>query len=98
MIERHRGDDKKWKVDSFNVDNSICCYCGLCEEACNFDAIKLTPKYEFSTYDKPSLIYDVQQTARTGARRGVHSQSQEGCRRSYCDRDYRCDPDSIGAG
>jgi|WetSurMetagenome_2_1015567.scaffolds.fasta_scaffold26831_4 NADH-quinone oxidoreductase subunit I len=66
MIERHRGDDKKWKVDSFSVDNSICCYCGLCEEACNFDAIKLTPKYEFSTYDKSSLIYDVHRLQELG--------------------------------
>ena len=37
MIERHRGDDKKFKVDSFSVDNGICCYCGLCEEACPAD-------------------------------------------------------------
>lgn len=66
MIERHRGDDKKWKVDAFNLDNTICCYCGLCEEACNFDAIKLTPKYEFSTYDKPSLIYNVQRLQELG--------------------------------
>jgi NADH-quinone oxidoreductase subunit I len=66
MIERHRGDDKKWKVDSFSVDNSICCYCGLCEEACNFDAIKLTPKYEFSTYDKPSLTYDMHRLQELG--------------------------------
>ena len=66
MIERHRGDDKKWKIDSFSVDNSICCYCGLCEEACNFDAIKLTPKYEFSTYDKPSLTYDIHRLQELG--------------------------------
>jgi NADH-quinone oxidoreductase subunit I len=66
MIERHRGDDKKWKVDAFSVDNAICCYCGLCEEACNFDAIKLTPKYEFSTYDKPSLTYDVHKLQELG--------------------------------
>ena len=39
-IERHRGDDKRWKLDSFAIDNTICCYCGLCQEACNFDAIK----------------------------------------------------------
>jgi NADH-quinone oxidoreductase subunit I len=66
MIERYRGDDKKWKIDSFSVDNSICCYSGLCEEACNFDAIKLTPKYEFSTYDKPSLTYDIHRLQELG--------------------------------
>ena len=58
QVDRHRGDDKRWKLDEFKIDNTICCYCGLCEEACNFDAIKLTGKYEFSAYEKSSLIYD----------------------------------------
>lgn len=65
-IQRHRGEDKRWKLDSFNIDNTICCYCGLCEEACNFDAIKLTPKYEFSAYDKASLDYDVHRLQELG--------------------------------
>ena len=66
VIERHRGDDKKWKLDKFDLDNSICCYCGLCEEACNFDGIKLAPKYEFSSYEKPSLVYDVHRLQELG--------------------------------
>lgn len=57
-IDRHRGEDKRWKLEEFLIDNTICCYCGLCEEACNFDAIKLTGKYEFSSFDKESLTYD----------------------------------------
>lgn len=65
-IDRHRGDDKRWKLDLFTIDNTICCYCGLCQEACNFDAIKLTPKYEFSSYDKASLIYDVHRLQELG--------------------------------
>jgi NADH-quinone oxidoreductase chain I len=65
-IERHRGDDKRWKLDSFSIDNTICCYCGLCQEACNFDAIQLTPKYEFSAYDKASLVYDVHRLQELG--------------------------------
>ncbi len=40
--------------------------CGLCEEACNFAAIKLTPKYEFSSYDKASLTYDVHRLQELG--------------------------------
>jgi NADH-quinone oxidoreductase subunit I len=65
-IERHRGDDKRWKLDKFEIDNTICCYCGLCEEACNFDAIKLTGKYEFSAFDKESLTYDVNRLQELG--------------------------------
>lgn len=44
--------------DTFTIDNTICCFCGICEEVCNFDAIKLTGKYEFATFDKADLIYD----------------------------------------
>jgi NADH-quinone oxidoreductase subunit I len=43
---------------SFTIDNTICCFCGICEEVCNFDAIKLTGKYEFATFNKSDLIYD----------------------------------------
>jgi len=42
----------------FRIDNTLCCFCGICEEVCNFDAIKLTGKYEFAVFDKAELIYD----------------------------------------
>nr|MBN2278629.1 NADH-quinone oxidoreductase subunit I [candidate division Zixibacteria bacterium] len=57
-IEHHKNEETKKRVlDDFIVDNTICCFCGLCEEACNFAAIKLAPKYEFSTYNQEDLIY-----------------------------------------
>jgi len=43
---------------TFTVDNTLCCFCGICEEVCNFDAIKMTGKYEFSVFKKEELIYD----------------------------------------
>lgn len=43
---------------TFTIDNTICCFCGICEEVCNFDAIKMTGKYEFSTFSKDDLLYD----------------------------------------
>jgi len=50
-------EEKKKILDDFVVDNTLCCFCGLCEESCNFSAIKLCPKYEFSTIDKDDLIW-----------------------------------------
>ncbi len=58
QIERHKGEDKRWKLDGFVVDHTICCYCGICQEACNFDALMLVPKYEYSTYTKEELIFN----------------------------------------
>ena len=44
--------------ETFTIDNTLCCFCGICEEVCNFDAIKMTGKYEFSVFKKEDLIYD----------------------------------------
>jgi len=57
-IEAPRDENKKRQLKSFVVDNTICCFCGLCEEACNFSAIKMAPKYEFSTWTREELIWD----------------------------------------
>jgi NADH-quinone oxidoreductase subunit I len=58
-VESHRDPETKRKaLDSFTVDTGLCCFCGLCEEACNFSAIKLAAKYEFSTWNKEDLFWD----------------------------------------
>ncbi len=54
----HKDEKKKKHLDQFYVDNGICCFCGLCEEACNFSAIKMATKYEFSVLDKDTLLWD----------------------------------------
>lgn len=51
-------ETKKRYPGTFTIDNTICCFCGICEEVCNFDAIKLTGKYEFSVFNKEELIYN----------------------------------------
>jgi len=65
-IERERGEDKKWHLESFTVDNTICCFCGLCEEACNFSALKMATKYEFSVYDQSELVFDMKKLQELG--------------------------------
>ncbi|MEA3296393.1 MAG: NADH-quinone oxidoreductase subunit I [candidate division Zixibacteria bacterium] len=57
-IESHRDEKKKRHLDEFFVDVGICCLCGLCEEACNFCAIKLCTKYEYSVLEKDTLLWD----------------------------------------
>jgi len=55
-----RPDKEKYPV-KFEVDFLRCCFCGMCEEACPKDAIKLSTLYEMSTserkvYDKDYLM------------------------------------------
>lgn len=65
-IEAPRGEDKKRHLKSFVVDHTICCFCGLCEQACNFSAIKMANKYEFSTLNKNDLIWDMHKLQEMG--------------------------------
>jgi NADH-quinone oxidoreductase subunit I len=55
-----RPDKEKYPV-KFEIDLLRCCFCGMCEEACPKDAIKLSTIYEMSTqhrevYDKGFLL------------------------------------------
>ncbi|RME22786.1 MAG: NADH-quinone oxidoreductase subunit I, partial [Candidatus Zixiibacteriota bacterium] len=59
-------ETKKRELQSFTVDNTLCCYCGLCQEACNFCAIKLATKYEFSALNRDDLIWDVHKLQEVG--------------------------------
>ena len=65
-IEAPRGEDKKRHLTIFNVDHALCCFCGLCEEACNFSAIKMAGKYEFSTENKADLLWDMHKLQEIG--------------------------------
>ncbi len=55
-----RPDKEKYPV-KFEIDVLRCCFCGMCEEACPKDAIKLSKIYEMSlsqrkVYDKDYLL------------------------------------------
>lgn len=66
-IEREKNaETKKWEATKFVVDNTICCFCGMCEETCNFAAIKLANKYEFSSFEQSKLVYDKERLTELG--------------------------------
>ncbi len=66
-IDQHKDEvTKKRVLDDFIVDHTICCFCGMCEEACNFAAIKLATYYENSTYDKTELIENMDKLQEMG--------------------------------
>lgn len=65
-IEFEKNEKGKRELKEFTINNTICCFCGLCEEACKFDAIKLAPKYEFATYNKEDLIWTTKKLQEVG--------------------------------
>ena len=60
IVAGERADKEKYPV-RFEIDVLRCCFCGMCEEACPKDAIKLSNIYEMSqdqrtVYEKPFLL------------------------------------------
>lgn len=66
LVVAPRGEDKKKHLKEFQLDNALCCFCGLCEEACNFSALKMATKYEFSTLNKDDLMWDMDKLQEMG--------------------------------
>lgn len=51
------GTKKRLYVPQFDIDIAKCCYCGLCVYPCPTECIWMTDVYEFSEYDRKSLVY-----------------------------------------
>jgi NADH-quinone oxidoreductase subunit I len=45
-------------LDRFAIDFSLCMWCGICIEACPFDALYWTPEFEYAEYDIRDLLHE----------------------------------------
>jgi NADH-quinone oxidoreductase subunit I len=45
-------------LDRFDIDFSLCMYCGICIEVCPFDALFWSPEFEYSELDIRDLTHD----------------------------------------
>src|SRR6266702_1252252 len=45
-------------LDRFAIDYSLCMYCGICVEACPFDALFWSPEFEYAEYDIRELLHE----------------------------------------
>ncbi len=46
------------KLDRFDIDYSLCMYCGICVEVCPFDALFWSPEFEYSEGRISDLLHD----------------------------------------
>jgi len=46
------------KLDRFDIDFSLCMYCGICVEVCPFDALFWSPEFEYSEMDIGDLLHE----------------------------------------
>lgn len=47
----------KLRTYVFDIDMTLCCYCGLCTFPCPTHCLVMTPEYEYSVYDKKDHVY-----------------------------------------
>jgi len=45
-------------LDRFDIDYSLCMYCGICVEVCPFDALYWSPEYEYSEDGVSDLLHN----------------------------------------
>jgi NADH-quinone oxidoreductase subunit I len=45
-------------LDRFAIDFSLCMYCGICIEACPFDALFWSPEFEYAEFDIRDLVHE----------------------------------------
>jgi len=52
------GVRKTLDLKKFDIDISLCCYCGLCSAACPTDCLYHTKEYEYSVFERDKHIMD----------------------------------------
>jgi NADH-quinone oxidoreductase subunit I len=68
------GDDQKGKNRQpvvFDLDMSVCMYCGLCVETCPHDALTTTPEFEFAALEQEDMIVDLEWLVEEGKELGI---------------------------
>lgn len=54
-----RGEDKKMRIDTFDINFDICILCDLCTEVCPTEAILMSDTFEMAKYSRDDLYLDM---------------------------------------
>lgn len=54
-----RGEDKKLRIDTYDINFEICILCDLCVEVCPTEAILMTDRFELAAYSRVEFYKDM---------------------------------------
>ena len=63
VTDPHGGNEQdggSYRVDVFDIDQARCMYCGLCVEACPYDALDMGSGFEAARYRREDLVITVE--------------------------------------
>ncbi len=58
VLESHMGENKKRVVDKYTINLGDCMYCGLCADACAFNALDMSHEFELACYSRQNIVWD----------------------------------------
>lgn len=66
-----QGKGKERVLSRFDIEMDKCQYCGFCVEVCPTEAIVFVPHYEGSTFDRSTLLYNLDELHRAAPKEPI---------------------------
>ncbi len=66
-----QGKGKERVLTRFDIEMDKCQYCAFCVEVCPTEAIVFVPHYESSTFDRSTLLYDLDELHRAAPKEPI---------------------------